>query len=45
MTWITDNINEIVDRVGVEQLEELKEELGSWFILVPDWDCGIYEGS
>ena len=27
------------------ELEELKKELGSWFILVPDCDCVIYEGS
>jgi len=27
------------------ELEELKKELGSWFILVPDCDCAIYEGS
>ena len=30
--------------IGYE-LEELKKELGSWFILVPDCDCAIYEGS
>jgi len=27
------------------EVEELKKELRSWFILVPDCDCVIYEGS
>jgi hypothetical protein len=34
------NINEIVGRVDVD-LEELKEELGSWYIA----DCKLYVGS
>ena len=27
------------------ELDDLKKELGSWFILVPDCDCVIYKGS
>jgi len=34
------NINEIVDSVDVD-LEELKEELGSWYIA----DCKLYVGA